>query len=202
MRKFVVLPLLLCWIPFLANTQTYLGLSGGGGFPAEVAFRGGLQMERQVSEVLYLRGALAFLQIENPDVVALLPRDKQYLQAVISYLEFPLQVKLQLDMDVFSIYGLLGPQVAYGTGLNTTFRLDNRYFGESLRVRDWLRGWDLGLVSGMGVEKTISEGKKIFVEFRYQIGLLNISRQASREAFNQGKAVNIGFAVPLGNKKG
>jgi len=65
-----------------------------------------------------------------------------------------------------------------------------------------LRGWDFGLVSGLGVEKTISEGKKIFVEFRYQIGLLNISRQPSRKAFNQGKAVNIGFAVPLGNKKG
>ena len=199
MRNFfscLILLLLPAFQP-ACNGQSFLGLSGGGGLPDQVVFRGAVPWEWSLQEWFSIQPELAFVQRENLSILPLLPASRQYVLPVISYLEQPLSAKLNLDLQVFGIYALVGPKVGIATGLWSTYWEDNVLYREKLAPDVFLERLDFGLNLGAGVEKVISNDRKIFVEARYYLGFFNIAKQEEGEAFNEGKLFNLGFKVPL-----
>lgn len=187
---------LLFFVP-AGKGQTYLGLAGGGGLPNQVVFRAALPMEVKVKNAFALQGEVSFVQRENLQVLHLLSGNRQYVLPVISYLELPFLAKVALDMKSFNIYGLAGPKVGYATGLASTYWEDNILYREKLSVEEHIQRFDFGLYVGAGVEKVISNGRKIFIEARYYLGLCNISSREEVEVFNEGRSFNLGFKIPL-----
>ena len=57
--------------------------------------------------------------------------------------------------------------------------------------------WDIGMNLGIGLEKNISNDKKIFVEFRYYLGMKDLFPKGETEIYNEGKSFNLGFLIPI-----
>ena len=112
-------------------------------------------------------------------------------------MEIPLLAKLKLDLRVFGIYALAGPKLGLAIGLSATYWEDNVLYQEKLPLDTYLKRFDFGLNLGAGVEKVISNGRKIFVEARYYLGLYNVALHKDGDVFNEGALFNLGFKVPL-----
>lgn len=198
-----ILPWALCtlcaFLPFVINGQAaYVGISGGGGLPDEVLIHGGVPVEIPVREHFSIQLEAVYIQRENFDLLAKLPAGRNYIRPVVSYLEFPLLGKWKLPFEIVDLYGIAGPKVGYGIHLGSTYEEDNILYAERLSFqREGVHRFDIGVSVGVGVEKVISRGRKLFVDFRYYLGLHNINSLPGEEVFNNGKTFALGFLIPL-----
>lgn len=200
MKFSLLLPMLLLYIaiPFSISAQTYLGLSGGGGISTEVLFRAAIPVEIPINQTISLRTEFVYIQRENRDVLLKLNGDRHYWQPVISYFEWPVLAKAHLHIKSMSFYALAGPKLGYGFKLAANYLEDNTFYEERFDFSDKdIHHWDVGLNVGFGLEKRINKNRKIFVDYRYYLGLFDIDKGASTSIYNQGQVFNLGFLLPI-----
>ena len=199
--KFSLPLLFLCFsigISFQLSAQSYIGLSGGGGINSEVLFRTAIPAEIPINQTLSIRSELVYIQRENRDILLKLNGDRNYWQPVISYLELPILAKAHLHINSLSIYALAGPKFGYGIKLAANYLEDNTFYEERFHFSDeGIHQFDFGLNFGFGLEKRINKDRKIFVDYRFYLGLYDIDQAASTSIFNQGQVFNLGFLVPI-----
>jgi hypothetical protein len=182
----------------LTGQSMYIGISGGGGLPNEVLIHGGVPVEIPLKEHFSLQIEAVYIQRENFDLLPKLPRGRNYIRPVISYMEFPVLGKWKLPFEIVDLYAVAGPKVGYGIHLSSTFEEDNILYAQRFSfTEEGVSRFDIGLSVGAGVEKVISRGRKLFVDFRYYLGLHNINSQPGEEIFNNGKAFALGFLIPF-----
>ena len=185
-----------------AAVPVYLGVSGGSGIRGEVLFRGSVPAEIVLKDNFSALVEIGYVERENPSVLAQLHRGRNYLKPVISYLELPVLAKVRLSFESFDLFFVGGPQIAYGIALRSTYEEDNMLRSEKLTFEETgLSRLDLGLVAGGGLEKEISEGRKIFIDMRFYLGLFNINKEGDEAIFNQGKHFSLGFLIPIKKKR-
>ena len=198
----IALPFLFLFVIKLGTAQNYLGLSGGGGLATEVGFRAAAIGEFPVNAVLCLQTEVVFIQRANWEIIQRLNQDIDYRQVVISYIELPLLAKFNLDLNAVSLYGLLGLKLGYGVNMAGNYVEDGLIISEKLSFDEkYIEQFDMGLNLGVGIEREISKARKIFIDYRYYLGLYDIDREADSEIYNAGSVVNMGFLIPIGGKK-
>lgn len=182
-----------------AYGQTFIGISGGADLYEQVDFRAALIVESKKTDWFYWQAELVYVKRENIDILQKLPTDKTYVRPVISYLSIPLLAKLNIDISGAGLFILAGPQFSKATALTASTWLENgQLLFKNFPIKETqLSFWDVGIHAGIGLQKVISKEKKIFVEFRYYLGLKNISQGENDSIYNEGKSFNIGFLLPL-----
>ena len=195
-----------CWLTILCCSfaalpgfsQVYIGISGGGGLPDQVVFRGGAPVDIEIKANFSLRVEAIFAQRENIGVLSKLSSGRNYILPVINYLELPVLAKFRLPFELFDFYGLVGPHVGYGLKLSSTYLEDNIYYQETLSFSETgVARFDCGVMFGAGIEKEISQGRKIFIDLRYYLGLKNINLDPGEQIFNEGRSFALGFLIPI-----
>lgn len=197
--------LLFCVILVLANLlgttcrgQHLAGLSGGGGFTQSTGFRFALPVEIDLSKHLAIFGGPSYIQRRNLELVRKLPANREYGTAEVDYISLPVMLKLRLDWTPVRIYGLAGIEASYGLRLQATGVEDQRLFKEKFEFAPiQVDRWDGGFCVGAGFETDLHRDRKIFADFRYYLGILDIDRSALGEIYNEGTYVTLGFMLPL-----
>ena len=184
------------------HSQHYLGVSGGGGINTEVVFRAAVQHEVSLSQNVSLQTELAYIERENRELLLRLIGKKNFRHAKISYLELPIFVKAKMPVKSIQLYALAGAKIGYGLRLSASYLEDSRLIEERLQFGEQhVSHFDFGLNLGAGIEKTINKDRKIFIDYRFYLGLLDIDQLAETDIFNQGHVFNIGFLIPISREK-
>lgn len=194
--------LLLCFIfvclSFYGKAQSYIGIAGGGGLTSEVGLRAATIAEFKVNSFLSFQPEFTYVQRTNQEIIRRLNPNRDYRQVIIDYFEIPLLAKFQVSVNSFRVVALMGPKVSYGMNMKANFVTENRITSEKISFEE--RGidrFDVGLNLGVGIDKTISKNRKIFIDIRYYLGIYDIDTWEDSEIFNQGPVVNLGFLIPV-----
>lgn len=193
-----ILAVFLMSLTMAVPAQSYLGVSGGGGFRGQVIFRAGVPLEVTLNGNVHLQLEAAYVQRENRFLLGILPSRRKYLQPVLTYVEMPVLLKWRLPFEVVDFFLLAGPQVGYALRLSSTFEEDKLIFAESLNFSEsGVNRLDAGLLMGVGLEKVIAQRRKIFLDLRYYLGLYNIHAGSGEAVYNSGATFALGFLIPL-----
>jgi hypothetical protein len=179
--------------------QTFIGLSAGADLYDQVDFRAAAVMEWSKNDLYSWQTELIYVKRENVSLLQLLPQNSNYVRPIISYVEVPFLFKIKLNLQGARLYALLGPKIGYALAAYSTIWKENgQLLKQEIRLEDIeVAGWDIGMNLGAGLEKEISQGKKIFVEFRYYLGMKDLFPQGETEIYNEGKSFNLGFLIPI-----
>jgi hypothetical protein len=198
----IALPFLFLFVFKLGTAQNYVGLSGGGGLATEVGFRTAAIGEFPVNSILSIQTEVVFIQRANWEIIQRLNQDIDYRQVVVAYIELPLLAKFSLDLNAISLHGLLGVKLGYGINMVGNYVEDGSIISEKFQFDEKnIEQFDMGLNLGFGIEREISKARKIFIDYRYYLGLYDIDKEADSEIYNAGSVVNMGFLIPIGGKK-
>ncbi|MEM1322824.1 MAG: porin family protein [Bacteroidota bacterium] len=125
---------------------------------------------------------------------------------IIDYLELPLAGKLGLEVKPFRLYVLGGTHIGYALNMKSV-RLSNDPdlpFRETRPLDFELTGisrWDISLMIGGGFEAYISEGRRLFVEMRFNAGIKDIDEADDVEVYNESRTFTMGMMIPLPFKR-
>lgn len=183
------------------HTQTFLGLSAGADLYDQVDFRAAGVLEWSKNDLYSWQTELIYIKRENVSLLQLLPPTSNYIRPIISYVEVPFLFKIKLNLQGAKLFAIVGPKVGYALAAYSTLWKEN---GDLVKQQIQLEdievvGWDIGMNLGVGLEKNISNGKKIFMEFRYYLGMKDLFPQGETEIYNEGKSFNLGFFIPIKN---
>jgi hypothetical protein len=142
---------------------------------------------------------LIYVKRENVSLLQLLPPNNNYIRPVISYVEIPFLFKVKLNLPGGNLFAVVGPKVGYAVAAySSLFKENGQLVNQLIKLADIeVLGWDIGMNLGAGLEKDISNGKKIFIEFRYYLGMKDLFPKGEAEIYNEGKSFNLGFLVPV-----
>ena len=182
-----------------AYCQKYLGISAGADLYETVDFRGAASFEWQQANALSFQTEVALVRRENYNLLAFLPLNEDYIRPNITYIEIPFLVKFKMRIDDTAIYALAGPKIGWGLSVVSS-KWDEKGQPIQIPIR-WeelpIQRWDFGLTAGLGFEKLISNDKKIFLEFRYYLGITDLNTSKESDVYNEGKLINLGFSLPV-----
>lgn len=181
------------------NSQTYIGLSAGADLYDQVDFRVAGLIEWSKNDLYSWQTELIYVKRENVSLLQLLPPNNNYIRPIISYIEVPFLFKIKLNLQGAKLFALVGPKIGYAmAAYSTLYKENGQYDRQVIKLKDLeVVGWDIGMSLGAGLEKDISRGKKIFVEFRYYLGMKDLFPQGETEIYNEGKSFNLGFLIPV-----
>ncbi len=196
------LVLILCLFSPMAKSQTYIGLSGGADLYDQVDFRAAGVIEWVKNDFYSWQTEVIYVKRENLDLLQLLPQNGNYVRPVISYIEVPFLFKMKLNIPGANLYALVGPKIGYAlAAYSSLWKENNQVVQEKLVLEDLeVAGWDFGMNLGMGLEKHITNEKKIFIEFRYYLGVKDLFPGQETGVYNEGKSFNLGFLIPIVKK--
>lgn len=195
-RALVICFFIICTLT--VRGQTYLGLSAGGGIDGMISLRAAVPVEHTFSKTFSLYSGISFTQQHNAELLLKLDRELDYRRVTLSYLGIPLLIKTRFSMNSFFVYVMAGAQLNYGVGLTTSYLKEGTYGSQKLDFENiGITRWDLGLNTGIGVEREISKECKIFAEFLLLFNFYDIDRDPANEVYNEGKVFNLGFLFPL-----
>ncbi len=194
--------LLCCALVFISNhthAQTYFGLSGGADLYDQVDFRAAGIIEWKKTDFYSWQTELIYVKRENVGLLQLLPQNSNYIRPIISYIEIPFLIKLKLNIPGANLFAVVGPKIGYAMAAYSTLWKENgQLLNQKIVLEDIeVLGWDIGMNLGLGLEKDISNNKKIFVEFRYYLGMKDLFPKGEAEIYNEGKSFNLGFLIPV-----
>ncbi len=178
------------------QAQLSIGLGAGGGITAPYLFRANVSLEWTFRPVWTLRSEIGIAQQNNPAFIqALSVSGVAFASARESYLEIPFLLKGQLKLKQWEWYGLVGPQLNWLLNLQAwREEEDGRLTFVNLDPEEnFISRIDVGLLTGLGVQKQISEVLVLFGELRYFLGLRNIEQRGQLSLYNQGHFFQIGF---------
>ncbi|MEL7118922.1 MAG: outer membrane beta-barrel protein [Bacteroidota bacterium] len=182
-----------------AYSQKYLGISAGADLYESVDVRLAAAYEWERTNALTLQFEIAYVRRENYSLLPFLPVNENHIRPQINYLELPILMKFKMHIEETAIYAIAGPKLGWGLSIAST-RSNER--GEYIIVPlEWeelpIQRWDFGVSVGLGFEKRISNEKKIFLEFRYYLGITDLNTSNENDVYNEGKLINLGFSLPL-----
>ena len=204
MRYPLILAVCFCFFSPKAAVlgQHYLGISGGGGINTDVLFRAAIPYEYSLSPQLSSQTELSYIQRENRALLQRLIGERNYRQAALSYLELPILLKAKMSVKSFSVYVLAGPKLGYGLRFSANYLEDSKLLEQRFDFdEEHIGRFDFGFNLGGGIEKRISKDRKIFIDYRFYLGLFDIDRLDETEVFNQGHVFNLGFLLPIRQAK-
>ncbi len=195
--KYLRLTLLFFLLPSLLAAQHYLGLGGGGGSPNKIGLRLSVPVNIHLTGKLSLQPELVFVEQGSSQILRKLTT-RDYRSAQAAFLALPVLLKAGVQFEKLNLHVLVGPRFAYGIRLAANYFTDTGYFREHLDFdQAELRPFDLGALFGAGLEKVINKDRKIFLEARYYLGLIDLDREADRVIYPEGFYVNIGLLIPI-----
>ena len=181
--------------------QHYAGISGGAGLTFELGIRAAAVSEIPLTSFLSIEAQIAFSQRPNRELVWRLNPDIDYRQAMIEYIEVPVLAKFNVNVNSFSVAAYIGPNISYGLKVRAS-SLQPEFTTEKIPFEELnLSRFDMGLNLGVGLDKTISKNRKIFLVYLFYLGLKDIDQNQFSEMYNQGAFVNLGFLIPLSENK-
>lgn len=202
MIRIVLSLIICCFVSKPVFTQDYLGISGGAGLANEVGVRAAAVGEFKINNFFSLQPEISFVQRLNKDILRVLEPNIDYRQASVEYLEWSVLSKFSLSIETFHLFALIGPKAGYGLNLKANFIEDDILITRKLSFTDQGIGrFDWGINVGAGVEKKIRKGRKIFIDYRYYLGLKDLNEHSETAIFNQGAMLNLGLLIPIINSK-
>jgi len=195
----LLLILFFLFSPTSSSGQTYLGLSGGADLYDQVDFRAAGVIEWSKNPVYSWQTEIVYAKRENVSLLQLLPQNTNYIRPVISYVEIPFLIKLKLNIPGANLFALVGPKIGYAlAAYSSLYKENGELINQKIVLEDLeVASWDIGMSLGAGLEKNISNDKKIFIEFRYYLGMKDLFPSGEAEIYNEGKSFNLGFLIPL-----
>ncbi|GJM31347.1 MAG: hypothetical protein DHS20C18_03480 [Saprospiraceae bacterium] len=177
--------------------QNYIGLAGGGGTPNKIGLRLSLPVNIHLAKSLSFQPELVYVEHNTSHILRKLGQ-KDYRSSQAAYLAVPLLLKAAVEFEKLNLFVLIGPRFAYGIRLRANYLTDTGFFREKLKFQDVeLQRIDLGVLLGVGLKKTINNNRKIFLDCRYYLGLMDIDLDIDRVVFPEGFFVNIGLLIPI-----
>ena len=199
MIRIVLGYIICCFItPKVGFTQDYLGISGGAGLASEVGVRAAAVGEFSRNNFFSIQPELSFVQRVNNDILRVLEPNIDYRQASVEYVEISVLSKFSLSIEAFHLFALIGPKIGYGLNLKANFVEDDVLITRKLSFTDQgIARFDWGINVGAGLEKKIRKGRKIFIDYRYYLGLQDLNEYSEAAIFNQGAMLNLGLLIPI-----
>lgn len=196
---FYTASILIFFLPLSSGfSQASLGVFGGAGVIPFSGFRAGIAIELPIQEHLALQSEFAFNYRPNQEVVRKVASIFNSGQGHISYLDLPLILKLKLDLEPVHLYGLGGLGIGYGMYVQVDYWIDDQFFREWHNVEELdIRHWDVGIFIGGGGEWEIGRDRRLFMELRHYLGVVDIDRNPNTEIYNQHTFLMIGMYFPL-----
>lgn len=197
--RFLCLLVLCALSSYAVFAQPYVGLTGGAGLSSQIGLRVGITTEWALNRGnLSLQSEWVYLQRNSKELVRKLPDDRRYWLVTIDYVSAPLLFKAKLDWEPVALYAVAGPEISYAVGVQANYDEAGGIFREKLSFDQLdLNRWDVGLCLGIGVEKIIRNRKKIFLDYRYYLGLRDLDNTSGNDIFHEGKVLTMGFVFPL-----
>jgi opacity protein-like surface antigen len=186
----------------MVRAQAYLGFGLGGSVTSQYLFRAGLHTEWFFREPFGLQSDLAFAQRTNQALAQQFSLEGESISEVKqSMLEFPILFRGTVYLKKWGFFGFAGPQVSWL--LNTQAWTEKE--GELVLIPlpaevDEIRKWDVGLITGLGVEKRITPILFLYVDYRYYLGLRDLYRADRFSLYQQGHYFQLGARFRLGKK--
>ncbi len=122
---------------------------------------------------------------------------------LIDYLSVPVLGKLSLSLGRLNLFLLGGGTLNYAVDMES-LKLSYDHFGppryETLKMdfqNAQVSRFDLGLLLGGGIEAHIADGKKLFIDARFEFGMLDIDKRPENTVYNGGRSFTMGILLPL-----
>ena len=198
MTKVSLLFMFTLSMAFQINAQTYIGLMGGGSISLDEIAKGGIPAEFQIKEYLAVRIEPSFTVRQKQELIRKINHSKDIFLVRMSYLELPMMAKFSFPLEGIRPYATLGLQIGYGLKLWYNHRSDGHWQKEdfSFQLADLSR-LDGGITIGAGMETHLVQKQKLFIDFRYYLGLLDIEKASNSRIYNQGLILSIGCLFPI-----
>lgn len=179
-----------------------MGVGTGGSFSTDTPFRLFLPVEKKIKDYLALQIEPGLVIRGNPAVIQKIAPYSESALGIISYLHLPVLVKGRLRTPNFKLYTTVGIEAAWGIKLSTNPFNDNMIFQKLISFEEaGLLQYDLGVCGGFGIEHVIRQGKIVFLDYRYYLGLIDLDSYTDISIYNQGHAFCLGILLPLGKKQ-
>ena len=91
---------------------------------------------------------------------------------------------------------MAGPYWAYGLDVSAVDNDNNLKESFSFEEVGMART-DWGAALGGGVDVEIAKGRKMFIDYRYNVGLKDIALSSDIDTYNEGSSITMGIMVPL-----
>ena len=184
------------------QAQFHVGLMGGGSLYNDVEVRGAVPFTIKKNEFLTIHTEIAFAIRGHRELIDKLKIRPSLSSEHLYYLELPILLKATLPLRSFQPFLIIGPQIGYGLGARLKYLEEDHYHRLNYTFKELnLRQLDFGATLGIGIEKEIAGAKKIFADYRYYLGVLDIDADQQGEMFNAGSAISIGFSLPIHAKQ-
>lgn len=193
--------LILLFTAFLSYTplsaQFYIGAEAGAYNPlGYYTVKAGLVSDYQFLPSMSVHSEFVYIEKMVGLPLDLVFPERDLLNQKISYFKIPLTFQLKLNIQRVSTKLMIGPYWAYGLSVSA-INADNgnrSYFNFS---EIGVNRMDFGAVIGGGFEILIAKGRKMFIDYRYNLGLIDIDQVDSVSTFNEGATLTMGMLVPL-----
>lgn len=178
--------------------QVQFGIEGGAGLNTQTGLHLGIPIEWKISSILNIHTGPVFVVRGQSEILDKLGGDLDYRHLEMSYLSFPLLLRIHWHFSDFSAFSSLGPSLAFSPGMGVNYLQWGTLYRERLSFnRLGIRQWAYGLDWEAGFRTEIRGGKKIYAAFRYHLGLSDIDTASDNEIYHQGGVVMIGLLLPL-----
>jgi opacity protein-like surface antigen len=159
----------------------------------------GATFETRLHKFIWLQTDLLYVRRYQKDVYYKASGAESLDHIALDYIALPVGVKFDLDLEHIKLYGVLGVQLAYGMQVEVLFAPEAVPLnGQNLAFEEvGLRSWDAGLSLASGFEKMINNRYKLFLEYRYYLGITSLNSMHPVELFNEGGVLNIGIRFRL-----
>lgn len=139
----------------------------------------------------------------NKDVLALFELEGATGGIHIDYIELSALgfVSLTPSRSPAGVKLLVGPSLAFKTGCEVSGSIaqDGENISLSESCGEYMRGIDLGIAAGVGMEIEVQEQMKLTLEFRYTMGLLSANTADDGEPLkNRNLILLAGVGFPIG----
>jgi len=158
----------------------------------------GILIEHQINAYSSLQSEIIYQ--EQSKSFILTGGDKVINTSLLKYVRVPIAIKYKFPFDNWNLIGMLGPNFGYALDLksgetNQDFNLTSY---EKLDFAEHnIKRFDLGVLCGVGIEKTLANNMKTTLTVRYNLGLIDIMGDSQNTFYNRGYALDMGFMIPL-----
>ena len=190
---------LFCFTHYLV-AQSFFGIEGGAYFfNSRGDIKVGITSEHPLKKYLSIQPEIVYIRKMTPlPTEHLNLNDDDNIVTLVSYIQATITSRIKLEIDNISIQLFAGPYFAYGIKPvlknNAPFR---NFSFDDLRTRRL----DLGGSIGAGLSILVPGNKKMFVDYRFNIGLVDLDKKNDQSLYNEGSSFTMGFLLPLKKNK-
>ncbi|MEM9819483.1 MAG: porin family protein [Bacteroidota bacterium] len=179
------------------SAQLFIGAEAGAYNPLDYStIKVGLVSDYQLLPSMSIHSELVYIEkLVNLPLDVVFP-EEDFRNHEINYFKIPITFQLKLNIHRVSAKLMLGPYWAYGLGISAIEKDSGERQSFDFSAISVNR-MDFGAVIGGGFEILIAKGRKMFVDFRYNVGLMDIDHINSVNSYNEGSAITMGILLPL-----